>query len=335
MFKSRKKLSLLIVIMVISGIQLKAQTLTASSKDAEEKIDEESLYRDVTILCDSLCSGRGCGTPGGSSAAFYIASRFKSEGIVPFNDNYFHNFRVQDKVGHNVIGVLQGNDYSGSDKYIIVAAHYDNIGTIDGHIYQGADSNASGVAAMLGIARMFSYMRSGNRNYNQHIIFVALDGKQLNMSGAGDLWHQIEQGKLISPINGKPVRRQNVTMFVNLDILGSSNAPIHDSRPDYMILLGSKQEHSRLYRTTNENYNIYLDLGYDYYGSKSFTDMFLKRVSDQKIFLDNGIYSVMFTSGITYRTNKEDDTVDSLNFTVLKRRSWLIFHWLERVIQIL
>jgi len=335
MLNSLKKIFIAAAFLTVSGIQAGAQITTASSKDAEDSINEETLYRDVAVLCDSLCEGRGAGTPGGTSAAFYIAERFEHEGIIPFDGNYFHNFKVQDKIGHNVIGVLRGNDYAGSDKYIIIAAHFDNIGKINGHIYPGADSNASGVASMLGIARMFTYMRTGSRNYNQHIIFVGLDCKELNMSGSEALWKEIDGGNLFSPINGKPLKRSNITMFVNLDILGSSESPIHNGRPDYLIMLGAKSEHSRIFRTSNENYNIYLDLGYDYYGSKSFTDMFLKRVSDQKIFLQNGIYSVMFTSGITFRTNLENDTLECVNFTVLKRRSWLIFHWLERVIQIL
>ena len=63
--------------------------------------------------------------------------------------------------------------------------------------------------------------------------------------------------------------------------------------------------------------------------------MFLNRVSDQKVFLQHGIYSVLFTSGITMKTNRYEDRPEYIDMTVLKKRSWLIFHWIERVIQIL
>ncbi len=63
--------------------------------------------------------------------------------------------------------------------------------------------------------------------------------------------------------------------------------------------------------------------------------MFLRKVSDQRIFLENGLYSVMFTSGITLSTNREADRADTLDYGILLKRTWLIFHWTERVIQIL
>ena len=333
--KLSKKIFLCAAIFLAAHLQVDAQVLTASSKDAEDKISEESLLGDVAFLSGPFCKGRATGSGGGTAAAFYIADRFCEEGVIPFGENYFRNFKTNEAVGHNVLGMLKGNPYNGSDKFIIIAAHYDSLGELGGTTYPGADSNASGVASMLGIARMFSYMREGNRIYNQHIIFAALDGKQLSMAGAQALWDDIDAGRLISPVSGKPITRRNVTMFVNLDILGSTEAPIHKDRKDYLILLGAQQEHSRLFRTTNDNYNIYLDLGYDYYGSKGFTDMFLRRVSDQKVFLQHGIYSVMFTSGITLRTNREDDNIQSLDYGILKKRSWLVFHWIERVIQIL
>ena len=40
----------------------------------------------------------------------------------------------------------------------------------------------------------------------------------------------------------------------------------------------------------------------------------------------------MFTSGITLNNNKDRDTADTLDYTVMKKRIWLIFHWIERVI---
>jgi len=38
---------------------------------------------------------------------------------------------------------------------------------------------------------------------------------------------------------------------------------------------------------------------------------------------------VLFTSGITMNNYKPRDTAETLNYEVLKRRIWLIWHWLE------
>lgn len=330
-----KKIKFLPLVFFLCTSQIQAQNFTASSKDAENAISEQSLLYDIEFLTDSICNGRATGTRGASEAAAYIAARFRQEGLMPINDNYFQNFKtVNGLAGHNVVGVLKSNPYKGSDKYIIVAAHFDNLGELDGRIYPGADSNASGISAMLGLAGMFKFMREGGRNYNQHIIFVALDGKQSSMAGAEELWRRINSGTMCSPVTGNIIRRQNITMFVNLDILGGTEAPLHEGRPDYLMMLGGRQQNTLL-ATTNKNYNINLDIAFDYYGSKGFTDMFLNKVSDQKVFLQHGIYSVLFTSGITMKTNRYEDRPEYIDMTVLKKRTWLIFHWIERVIQIL
>ena len=81
----------------------------------------------------------------------------------------------------------------------------------------------------------------------------------------------------------------------------------------------------------NMLYDINLDLCLSYYGSKTFTDVFY-RLSDQRVFVDNKIPAVLFTSGITMNTNRTRDTADTLNYTIFKKRIYLIFEWLEKML---
>lgn len=53
---------------------------------------------------------------------------------------------------------------------MIIAAHYDSHGVIDGNLYPGADSNASGVVAMLNLAVMFGKMKELGRDYGKNLI---------------------------------------------------------------------------------------------------------------------------------------------------------------------
>ena len=78
-------------------------------------------------------------------------------------------------------------------------------------------------------------------------------------------------------------------------------------------------------------HDINLDLCLSYYGSETFTRVFY-RLSDQKVFVDNGIPAVLFTSGITMNTNKTRDTAASLDMNILKKRVTLIYHWLESML---
>lgn len=57
-------------------------------------------------------------------------------------------------VGRNILGVLPGTDPLYADQVMIVSANYDHVGgTPDGKVWPGANSNASGIAVMLEIAR--------------------------------------------------------------------------------------------------------------------------------------------------------------------------------------
>jgi hypothetical protein len=56
----------------------------------------------------------------------------------------------------NVLGLLPGSDAELADEYLIVGAHYDHIGMApNGFYFPGANRNASGVAAMLELARVW------------------------------------------------------------------------------------------------------------------------------------------------------------------------------------
>ena len=79
------------------------------------------------------------------------------------------------------------------------------------------------------------------------------------------------------------------------------------------------------------NYNFYLDLAFDYYGSKDFTDLFLRRIGDQKFFVERSVPTVLFTSGITMDTNKVTDEAAKIDYEVFYKRVRLIFHWVERM----
>ena len=247
---------------------------------------------------------------------------------LDFQPQYDSTVNVRDIVCRNIMGFLPGKE----DKYVIIAAHYDNLGILGGKMYPGADSNASGVAVLTALSRALSN-RSAQAAYPMNIIFVALDAKQHSMAGSDALWDSIMSETLRNPVTGAPVSRKKIAMFINLDILGATDSPLHKERKDYLIMLSSEDvRQTSLLRWCNRMNDIYMDLAFDYYGSKSFTDMFLKRVSDQKVFIEGGVPSVMFTSGITMTTNKTEDTVQTIDFPVLRKRALLIYHWLDRAI---
>ena len=302
---------------------------------ARNTIWEEKLYKQVGFLADSLCQGRGTGTRGGVETAAWIAREFEKARLMKMDSTWFKSFHSETGIiGHNVIGMLPSG-YPSCSTYVIVGAHFDHLGMLHGKHYPGADSNASGTVAMTSIARMMAAMRlaTGRRNPS-NVIFVGFDGKEADMAGSKALWEMISGGKLKDPVTGIPITPKQISLMVNIDQIGATLSPIRNDRPDYIIMLGNdrmKPSKRDLLEYCNKNFRTNLHLGYDYYGSEQFTTIFY-RLSDQRIFIDNGIPSVLFTSGITMKTNKTYDNAASLDYTVLRKRILLMFHWIEKML---
>ena len=145
-----------------------------SARNAEHLADTAALRSRVAFRSDSLCTGRASGTPGSIHAQSAIARQFAAYGLQPAGGSFFHGFRtLSGQPAHNVVGFLPGS----GTRYVVVAAHYDHIGTLAGNLYPGADSNASGVASLLALAQMFRHLKDLGKTYAHTIIFVALDGK--------------------------------------------------------------------------------------------------------------------------------------------------------------
>lgn len=330
-------IGVLAVLMMAAGEgMMSGQSFWISNDNAAHNLVwEEKLRRRIDFLTDTLCEGRATGTRGATEAAFWIMRQFRHDGLLPFDGTYSKSFAAgENTVGHNIVGMLPGSRTRPCDSYIIIGAHYDHLGILGGKMYPGADNNASGVAALLSLADMFSAMKTAGRSYGKSIIFVCFDAKELNMAGSSALWKMLEEGALTDPLSGKAVTADKIYAMANIEQAGSSLAPLDSGRKDYLIALGNDTlpaEERQLLSQCNRFYGTQLELSETYYGSRKFTDVFY-RISDQNIFATNGIPAVFFTSGITLNTFKTYDTTETLDLEVLRKRIILVFHWLEKLL---
>lgn len=305
-------------------------------RSAQNVVWESKLRRQVEFFSDSICAGRATGTRGGTEAAFAIARRFRKDGLIPFGGSYSKSFYTPDslKTGHNIIGMLPGSIKRPVDSYVIIGAHYDHLGILDGRMYPGADNNASGTVALLSIADMFSSMKTLGKVYGANIIFVAFDAKELSMAGAQALWDMISEKELLDPVTGEPVTRDKIRLMVNIDQIGSSLSPLSSGRNDFIIMLGGntlEDSSCDWLSLCNRFYGAGLEISETYYGSENFTRLFY-RLSDQRPFVDNKIPAVLFTSGITMNNNKTYDSAGTLDYPVFRKRIILIYHWLDKML---
>lgn len=303
---------------------------------ARNTVWTDRLERNIAYLADPLCEGRATGTRGNIEAAIWVQNEFKRAGLIPFDGLYTHHAWVgRGLVGHNILGMIPGSRKNPPKKYIIVGAHYDHLGTLKGKMYPGADANASGTVAMTSLAKMFSTMKLMGRTYGKSIIFIGFDAREMSFAGAQYIWESIERGDLKDPVSGHIIQKEDISLMVNIDQIGSTLSPLTKGREDFIIMLGNHSLHPvdrQLIEFCNKAYNINMEIGLTYYGSKNFTETFY-RLGDQRIFIDNKVPTVLFTSGITMNTNRTYDTVESLNMEILQKRIYLMFHWIENIIR--
>lgn len=114
---------------------------------------------------------------------------------------------------NNVIGILNGSDPKLKDEVIVIGAHYDHLGRggegslapREGEIHHGADDNASGVAGLLELARIFSAERAKLR---RTLVFIAFSGEEEGLLGSN-----FYVNNAVLPL------RQTVAM-INMDMIG-------------------------------------------------------------------------------------------------------------------
>lgn len=186
-----------------NGQAASRSTVAAHAK----RINAEQLLADARTLADDRMQGREAGTEGGAKARAYLLGRLKETGIKPLSgDSFEQPFDFKTRAGEarrgvNLVGHVKGRDESG--KLIVVTAHYDHLGVRGGQIYNGADDNASGTAALLAMAAHF------NREQPRHtIVFAALDAEEHGLQGAAALVKRMSEEKRVVALN------------VNMDMVG-------------------------------------------------------------------------------------------------------------------
>lgn len=153
--------------------------LWAQTSVAEQPLT--TLLRDLAVLSSDEMSGRKTGTLGAEKSREYLFERFNELGLKPLEglSSYAHSFTAstQKEVfdGVNVVGQRVGNIKS----TIVVSAHYDHLGRKGRRVFNGADDNASGVAAMLELAH-----RATANSLSCRVVFLASDAEEHGLLGA-------------------------------------------------------------------------------------------------------------------------------------------------------
>lgn len=292
-------------------------------EDYADLITIDSLASPINFLSDPKLTGRETGTPGGSSAAIYIAEQFESYGLRPLGNpnplkhstTYMQPFYCPTRQqGKNVIGLLPA-DNPQSKEYVILSAHFDHLGTIKDVLYPGADCNASGVSVLLNIARTLSLMKDDDKGSKRNYIFVCYDAKEFSMTGA----------QLFSMALAIPPAQ--IKAYINIDQIGTTLEPPFKSK-NYALVLGADKAPDYLRNALvncNAFYNTQLELDFSFYDSPTFAEVYFE-MTEQSFLAKLEVPSVLVTSGVHDHTYKPTDTADIIDYPVLQKRAkWLFY----------
>ena len=105
-------------------------------------------------------------------------------------------------VGGNVIGMIKGK----SDNVIVITGHHDHLGIRNGKIYNGADDDASGTAAVITIADYFK-----DKTPNHTLVFATVDAEEAGMHGSAYL------------VKNFPLGKENIVLNVNMDMIAHND----------------------------------------------------------------------------------------------------------------
>ena len=164
------------------------------------KTFNSEIIRIETELSSDKMEGRAMFTRGIDSASAFIEKEFKKINLQRFNDlnNYRQEFKVERKPANNVIGILKGK--SKPDEFVIFSAHYDHLGMEKSgkdKIYNGANDDASGVTAVIALAKHYQEMNINERT----LIFVAFTGEETGGFGAKHFSYNIDADKVVAMFN--------------------------------------------------------------------------------------------------------------------------------------
>lgn len=200
-------------------------TIALPFKFTWAQVNQDNLRKHIYHLADDKMKGRGTGSKEVKQAANYIEKHFKKYKLTPKGTKRFRQTfearvrRVQVidsiRTAENVIGYLD----NGAPYTIVIGAHYDHLGegmqggSKDslgvGAIHNGADDNASGVAALLELARHYS---TNNIRENHNILFIAFGAEELGLVGSKHF------------TNNPTIPLNSILCMLNMDMIGRYNA---------------------------------------------------------------------------------------------------------------
>lgn len=193
----------LVIILFLVGCK-SAQVATSSQSKIVIPLAETE--RIISELSSDMMEGREYGTDGYNRAADWVVKYLTDAGVKPFFTEHQDTLTISGKKTANIVGLIGSRD--DSKEYVLLGAHLDHIGKTKSKtdsVYNGANDNASGVTAVLQIAKRLQKTRP-----DANVIVALFTAEESGLLGADYL------AKRMKSLNIK------IKYMINFEMIGKT-----------------------------------------------------------------------------------------------------------------
>lgn len=317
----KKNLFLLLIAATLSCTSQKSSVVDSNPSEYIKTITEADLKTHLQIVASDAMEGRETGSVGQKKAGDYLISQYQANTVffpkgatdyyqrIPSSFlNAIRNDNLPDS--ENIWAYIEGSEKP--NEIIVISAHYDHIGLINGEVYNGADDDGSGTVALLEIAQAFAQAKKEGNGPKRSILFLHFTGEEHGLLGSS----YYSQNPLF-PLT-------NTIANINIDMIGRHDE-FHNDSSNYVYVIGSDYLSTDLYTICEAANSSYTKLFLDYkYNDRTDPNRFYYR-SDHYNFAKNGIPSVFLFTGVHADYHQATDEVDRIEFDALSKRTQLAF----------
>ena len=208
---------------------------------------------------------------------------------------------------NNVAAFIEGSDPALKNEYVVFSCHADHIGASAKGINTGADDNASGCAALLSMAKAFSFLE---KKPLRSILFLWFSGEELGLYGSQ------------SYVNNPLVPLDKTVVDLNMDMVGraksaadtSAENPMTGPKSVFAITDNQSKELMKIAEDVDKGSD--LDLDYSLSGRNHPLQLFAR--SDHYNFVKHDIPVLFFTTGLHTDYHTPGDVVAKIDFNKLE-----------------
>jgi Zn-dependent M28 family amino/carboxypeptidase len=234
----------------------------------------------------------------------YKVSEFKGELQINVSDEIVSS--------ENVLAFIEGSDEKLKNEIIVISAHYDHIGIVNGEINNGADDDGSGTVSAMEIGEAFIQAKKEGNGPKRSILILHVSGEEKGLFGS-DYYTRHP----VYPLS-------NTVCDLNIDMIGRVDET-HENDSNYIYLIGSDRLSMDLHRISEEVNKQTKNIKLDYtFNSEDDPNQFYYR-SDHYNFAKNNIPVIFYFSGVHEDYHKPGDDAEKILYGKMTNIAQLIF----------